>query len=1777
MRTLLELAEVRAEQDHQRVGFTWSTDREELPVTYGDLVRRSAALAAALIAETSPGDRVLIMHPQGRDYLVSLLACVQAGCIAVPAFPPTTDRLDRRLDSMVRDSGAALGLVSSAVIERMGRATGSRSSGRLRLVATDELDGGDAEPLVDRRPGADDPAFLQYTSGSTSAPKGVVITHVNLLHNLEQIGRRFGHHRDSVGVIWLPPFHDMGLIGGLLAPLHGAFPVTLLTPVAFLRSPARWLETISRVGGTISGGPSFAYDLCVQRVTDEQVEALDLSSWAVAFNGAEPVDAAAIDRFAQRFAPFGFRRESFYPCYGLAEATLLVTGGTAEMPPLVRSFDREALRHGRARATGASDDDSGSRGLVGCGRPIDDQIVVIVDPDAQRAVDDGTVGEIWVAGPSVSAGYWKAPASGDPFGRSLAGHPGPLLRTGDHGFFHEGELFVTGRGSDLLIFRGQNHHPQDIELSVSLAHPDLRAHGGAAFSVPIDGEERLVVVQEVVRAARHAAVSELAAAARAAVSEEHGLQLHTLVLVRPGRVPRTTSNKVQRSACRDRFLADDLAPLGVSILEPRRNVDGSDPPAVTRREVGAGERAAGVELVVERLSVLAADVLGVGREAVGANRSLAELGVDSVGAVDLLHRIEDELDVSVPPSVAMGSSSIVALASWVVDEIRTGRVRATSSNDEASGGGIAVGEDALWILYNLAPESSAYTIAAALRFTSVIDVDRLERAVEGLIADHQALRVRFESSERGGAVRCSTPPMQVFRREDASGWSDVELDARTSAVANRPFDLDHGPIVRFHLFTRGDEHRLVFACHQIAADFWSVELLARELADRYEQGGRPVEVADIDAPALQRRSLGGAHLDRLRSYWAQQLAGPLPRLDLPLDRPRPAVQAYDGATARLELPGTVHTQVRLLAEQEGTTPFVVLLAAYSALLSRYTMDPDVIVGTPMANRPRELAQGIGFLANTVALRVDVATARSFRALVGRVRRTTLDALDHQAYPFAAVLQDMKQRRNLGRPGVFDTMFTMQQPRGAGAAGLDALALGVGGVSGTLGVLQFESVPLSRTGSQFDLTLMLADLGDRYAGALTYNRGLFDGATVERLSEQFRSIVAGAVDDPSRRPMSLRLSTPEEEEALRRASLGRSDRGSTVAPPFVHEAIERVAANSPAAVAVIDDAGSTTFGELLADVRHLRAQVSAAGAREGDPLAVLLPAGRGHVASMLALLGSRQPYLPLDPAWPSAHIVDVLEVAGATAIITDGERSTLVADRPELTVIPYEPSRDAATADDTSGGPADQLSAATACLFATSGSTGRPKLVAMSHGALRAQAAGIGEWIGARADDRQLVVESFAFAASIRQVLVPLSAGGAVVVARDIVGDAPAVMELARTSEVTILSALPSVLRHWADTVADLAPAERAQLVGDRVRLVLSASEHLSEVAATAIAACFPAARMYNLFGHTEVCGIATAHPIVPASDPSVGADVPIGTAVGAAEALILNDDLQPVPVGVPGILHIGGPVVATSYVGDPAGTAAAFVPNPFGPPGARLFRTGDVVRQRGGSFEFLGRQDGQLKVRGARVEPREVERALDRHPGVQASVVAGIPDGDDLRLVAYVEPVGEVPSASDLRRHAAALLPPGSVPSGFVTIDEWPRLPSGKVARRALPLPSTDRPVMDIALVLPRTPLEEQLAQIWTSVLPIDVVGVDDNFFDIGGTSLDAMVVHRRLRGGPAPDIRLVTVFQHASIAALARHMSGDQQESRHMERGSAAAARRRERLAAMRARTEASSTAGEP
>jgi len=552
---------------------------KEIHLTYEELDRRARAIGALLQKQVTAGSRALLLYPPGLEYIAAFFGCLYAGVIAVPSYPPRLNRPDPRLQTIVADAQATVALTTTPILSNMEH----RLAHAPDLEALRWLDNGNiasdlAEEWRDPEIESDSLAFLQYTSGSTATPKGVMVSHGNLLHNLALLHQCFELTPDSRSVIWLPPYHDMGLIGGLLQPLYVGFPAILMSPLVFLQRPLRWLQAISRYKGTVSGGPNFAYDLCVRKITNEQRATLDLSSWESAFNGAEPVRCETLERFALAFESCGFRREAFYPCYGLAEATLIVSGGLKAAPPILHAVQGEALESNQVVAASVEVENEGARTLVGCGQTLGSQKIVIADPESFIQCPPDQIGEIWVSGPSVAQGYWNQPEETEcAFEAYLADTgEGLFLRTGDLGFLKDGELFITGRLKDLIIIDGRNHYPQDIELTVEQSHPSLRPGCCAAFSVDVENEERLVVVAEVDRRYRLARrqvdsnpgpasghrpspdVKAMLKAIRRAVAEQHGAQVHDVLLLKHGRILKTSSGKIQRHACRAGYLAGSL-------------------------------------------------------------------------------------------------------------------------------------------------------------------------------------------------------------------------------------------------------------------------------------------------------------------------------------------------------------------------------------------------------------------------------------------------------------------------------------------------------------------------------------------------------------------------------------------------------------------------------------------------------------------------------------------------------------------------------------------------------------------------------------------------------------------------------------------------------------------------------------------------------------------------------------------------------------------------------------------------------------------------------------------------------------------------------------------------------------------------------------------------------------------------------------------------------------------------------------------------------------------
>ncbi|MFO0694456.1 MAG: amino acid adenylation domain-containing protein [Polyangiales bacterium] len=1691
---LVEAARARPEA----VAFRFLADgeRTERVRTNAELHARARAIAASLLAIASPGDRVLLLLEPGLEYVDSLFGCFLGGLIAIPAFPIGTRRAHPRLVAMVADARA------NAVL---GRSLGAGAA--LPLLETlPRLDPAEVPPAPEgfRLPevAAEAIAVLQYTSGSTSEPKGVVLGHRHLLSNARGIAHACRiDDADGPTVTWLPPWHDMGLVGGLLVPFLAGHEAVVMSPAHFTARPMRWLEAIARYRAFGSGAPDFAYALVAARATPEEIARLDLSTWRVAFDGAERVRPRTLARFVSTFAEAGFRETALGPCYGLAEATLAVTFGDDRVPPARLSVDARALLAGRV----VPSDDVGATTLAGSGRPLEGTAVRIVDPETCREAEAGRVGEIWVRGPGVAFGYVDRPeATRETFGARLAEDVSgeTFLRTGDLGFLHEGELFVTGRIKELLVLEGQNHHPEDIEPSVEAAHASLVVGGSVVFAVDDGHRERLVVVAEA-RARRDVEASAVLAAIRDRVARDRELEVHDALLVLPGSIPRTSSGKRQRALVRRRYLEGTLEPW--ARLELRIPSAPSDP---ARSELEA------------KVARAMAEVLGL--TTVERDESFLALGGTSLLVARLARRLAEVLGHEVPMRLVFEAPSPAGLAEAIAAREARPVLPPVTPGEGGTEAPLTFSQERMWLVHALEPTSSAYHVAGALSLRGALDVAALERALDRVLARHDALRTRIRLVD--GHPRQSVVPHEPFRLAfvDHRGEVDPEASsqARLGQLARAPFDLGESPVYRIELERLADDrHVLAFVAHHVLVDGYAVDRIQEEVLDAYAKlvRGEPVEtlpppISYLDYAAHQRRYLVDEVLRPQLEHFREALFGLPPLLELPTDRPRPPRTRSEGDLVIVPLPEATLAVVDALARRHGLTPFMVLLAAFDVMLGRYAGTTDVAVGTPVANRrDRESETLVGTLVNTLVLRTDLSGGPTFLEVLGRVRETCLGAYANQDVPFERLVAELATSHALDHAPLVQVMFDHQTIR-----------LPHGSIAG----LEVEGRPMERRGAQFDLACSIANMGRETLASFEYRIDLFERATIERFARGYLALLEAAANDPSTPIAALPVQDPADRELALACGRGRR---RPYAYELAHRAVEARAAEHPQAIAIVHGETKLTYGELEARVRTLASLFARARVRPGARVAVCLGRDPDLVASLLAIWRLGAAYVPLDPANPAERTALVLEDAEPSLLVTtrglvgalpETTAKTLLLDEPSVSrpeSIPPEP-------------PAEAPRDAIAYVIFTSGSTGRPKGVEVSHRGLANFLQSMAEHPGLGRLDRVLALTTLSFDIAGLELFLPLTVGASLeLVDRDVATEARLLLERVADPAITVLQATPSTFRMLLDAGLPRRNDLRILVGGEALPPDLGAA--LVERAGA----------VFNVYGPTETTIWSTLDPLVR------GGPITLGRPIDNTDVVVVDDSLSCLPMGVWGELVIGGDGVARGYLGRPELTSERFVPDPFAPkPGARMYRTGDRVRMRNdGRLEFGGRFDHQVKIRGHRIELGEVEARLAELPDVARAVAAvrEVRPGD-ARLVAYCVPrEGASLEPASIRAALKAVLPEPMVPSHVVSLDALPMTPNGKVDRKALPAPLASGADARTH-VAPRDALERELVAIFEDVLATRPIGVTTSFFDLGGHSLVALAVTSRIERRLGVRVPLRALFDAPTIEELARVVADARVES---------------------------------
>jgi amino acid adenylation domain-containing protein len=1320
------------------------------------------------------------------------------------------------------------------------------------------------------------------------------------------------------------------------------------------------------------------------------------------------------------------------------------------------------------------------------GRPREDLRAYVLDP-AGQPLPPGLAGELCLAGGGLARGYLGRPALTarafvpDPFAAGAGG--GRLYRTGDlvrHR--RRGELEFLGRIDQQVKIRGFRIEPGEVE-----AH--LAACPGVA--------QAAVVPQ----------------------GEGADARLVAWLTREPGGGPPPESAELARFlAARvpafmvpSRFGVLESLPLTPNGKVDRRALGSLEPPAAAAEPT----RQAPLGPVEEVLAGIWRQLLGVAGVAPGDD--FFRLGGHSLVAVQVQSRIRRALGVEVPVRTLFEEPTLGGLGRWV-ERARRGSAAAPTPPLAPRRRGAAVpasfAQARLWVLDRLQPGQPTYNIPVAWRLDGPLELPPLARALGEVTRRHESLRTFFEARD-GEPFQVVMPAAAGLDLVDLGGLPPAAAAAAAESLAGRearrPFDLARGPLLRRTLLRLGGErHRLLLTVHHVAADGWSIPLLEGELATLYGAfaAGRPSPLPELgvqyaDFTLWQRSWLTGDTLAGQLAFWRHRLAGPPPALELPGDRPRAPVETTRGAVARRRL-GALVPALRALAQERGATLFMVLLAAYQALLARTCGQQDFAVGTPVANRRTgEVEDLIGFFVNTLAMRADLGGGPSFAALLERVRDDALDAYAHQDLPFERLVEELAVARDLSRSPLFQVMLALEAD--SGAAG--ELAPG----------LAWERSLVHPGIAKFDLSLYLQLRGDELVAAAEYRTELFDRTTVERLLGHFETLLAAAAREPQRSVRELPLLSRGERWQLAEWGDGGPSAalGADGAAATLHGLVAAQAARTPQAIALVAAADHLSYAGLEGRSQRLAGVLRGLGAGPERAVALFLRRTPELVVAMLAALRSGAAYLPLDPGYPADRLAFMLADSDAVVALTVAELAPAL--RPHgrpLLCLDGEDRLAPPAAPPLPPGDPDGL----AYLIYTSGSTGRPKGVAIAHRsavALLAWAAGV---FAAGEVSAMLAATSVCFDLSVFEIFLPLARGGKVVLA----DDALALARLPGGGAVSLVNTVPSALAELLRRGALPASVVTVNLAGEPLPAALAAAVHQQP----------GVARLYNLYGPSE----ATTYSTWGRVERRSGRPPDIGRPVAGTRAHVVDRRLLPQPCGVPGELCLTGDGLARGYLARPAQTAAGFVPDPFSAtPGARLYRTLDRARfLADGRLEFLGRFDRQVKLRGFRIELGEVEVALRAVPGVADAAVDTRPlASGEAGLVAWVVPAADsAPTAAGLRRRLLAVLPSYMAPAAFVFLPALPLSPNGKVDRRALPPPGGERSA-EGDYAPPRTPVEELVAGIWSQVLGVKRVGIRDSFFALGGHSLAASKVASRLQDLLDVEVPLRILFEAPTVEAL--------------------------------------------
>ncbi|SPY51331.1 pyoverdine synthetase D [Pseudomonas aeruginosa] len=1516
---------------------------------------------------------------------------------------------------------------------------------------------------------ADNLAYVIYTSGSTGKPKGTLLTHRNALRLFSATEAWFGFDERDVWTLFHSYAFDFSVWEIFGALLYGGRLV--IVPQWVSRSPEDFYRLLCREGVTVLNQTPSAFKQLMAVACSADMATQQPALRYVIFGG-EALDLQSLRPWFQRF---GDRQPQLVNMYGITETTVHVT---------YRPVSEADLEGGLVSPIGGT---------------IPDLSWYILDRDL-NPVPRGAVGELYIGRAGLARGYLRRPGLSatrfvpNPF---PGGAGERLYRTGDLARFQaDGNIEYIGRIDHQVKVRGFRIELGEIEAALAglagVRDAVVLAHDGVGGTqlvgyVVADSAEDAERLRESLRESlkRHL--------------PDYMVPAHLMLLER---MPLTVNGKLDRQA---------LPQPDASLSQQAYRAPGSE--------------------LEQRIAAIWAEILGV--ERVGLDDNFFELGGHSLLATRVISRVRQEQQLDASLKALFERPVLEAFAQGL--ERTTDAVSTIPLADRQQPLALSFAQERQWFLWQLEPESAAYHIPSALRLRGRLDVDALQRSFDSLVARHETLRTRFRL-EGGRSYQQVQPAVSVSIEREQFG--EEGLIERIQAIVVQPFDLERGPLLRVNLLQLAeDDHVLVLVQHHIVSDGWSMQVMVEELVQLYagySQGldvvlpALPIQYADY---ALWQRSwMEAGEKERQLAYWTGLLGGEQPVLELPFDRPRPARQSHRGAQLGFELSRELVEAVRALAQREGTSSFMLLLASFQALLYRYSGQADIRVGVPIANRNRvETERLIGFFVNTQVLKADLDGRMGFDELLAQARQRALEAQAHQDLPFEQLVEALQPERNASHNPLFQVLFNHQSEIRSVTPEVQ------------LEDLRLEGLAWDGQTAQFDLTLDIQEDENGIWASFDYATDLFDASTVERLAGHWRNLLRGIVANPRQRLGELPLlDAPERRQTL--SEWNPAQRECAV-QGTLQQRFEEQARQRPQAVALILDEQRLSYGELNARANRLAHCLIARGVGADVPVGLALERSLDMLVGLLAILKAGGAYLPLDPAAPEERLAHILDDSGVRLLLTQGHLLERLPRQAGVEVLAIDGLvlDGYAESDPLTTLSADNL----AYVIYTSGSTGKPKGTLLTHrNALRLFSA-TEAWFGFDERDVWTLFHSYAFDFSVWEIFGALLYGGRLVIVPQWVSRSPEdFYRLLCREGVTVLNQTPSAFKQLMAVAcsADMATQQPA------LRYVIFGGEALDLQSLRLWFQRFGdrQPQLVNMYGITETTVHVTYRPVSEA-DLEGGLVSPIGGTIPDLSWYILDRDLNPVPRGAVGELYIGRAGLARGYLRRPGLSATRFVPNPFpGGAGERLYRTGDLARfQADGNIEYIGRIDHQVKVRGFRIELGEIEAALAGLAGVRDAVVLAHDGVGGTQLVGYVV----ADSAEDAERLRESLreslkrhLPDYMVPAHLMLLERMPLTVNGKLDRQALPQP--DASLSQQAYRAPGSELEQRIAAIWAEILGVERVGLDDNFFELGGHSLLLLMLKERIGDTCQATLSISQLMTHASVAEQAACIEGQARES---------------------------------